>query len=90
VVLVATARSLTLRVVASTHQLAGKLTRFKRKRGAKDHGESMLIRLYSQTKAKDFEGVGGPEDKIEAAQTERGGDQDVVGNTRQGGETLRP
>jgi hypothetical protein len=44
----------------------------------------------SQTKAKDFEGVGGPEDKIAAAQTERGGDQDVVGNTRQGGETLRP
>lgn len=53
--------------------------------------EQLLIPTrYSQTKAKDFEGVGGPEDKIEAAQTERGGDQDVIGNTRQGGETVRP
>lgn len=43
-----------------------------------------------QTKAGDFEGVGGPEDKTAAAQVERGGDQDVSGNVRQGGETRRP
>jgi len=34
------------------------------------------------TKARDFEGVGGPEDKEEIARAERGGDDDVGGNVR--------
>jgi len=42
------------------------------------------------TKAEDFEGVGGPEDKARLAQETRGGDDDVRGNVRQGGETRRP
>lgn len=49
-----------------------------------------MLLLYRQTKAGDFEGVGGPEDKLKVAETERGGDQDVAGNVRQGGETRRP
>ena len=43
-----------------------------------------------QTKAKDFEGVGGPEDKLAADEVNRGGDEDLLGNVRQGGETKRP
>jgi len=50
----------------------------------------LILWFHRQTKAGDFEGVGGPEDKLAAAQIERGGDQDVVGNVRQGGETRRP
>ncbi|KAF2170244.1 hypothetical protein M409DRAFT_19846 [Zasmidium cellare ATCC 36951] len=42
------------------------------------------------TQASDFEGVGGPEDKARIAREERGGDDDVRGNVRQGGETVRP
>lgn len=60
---------------------------------AQRHGvkkQKLTIYCYRQTKAGDFEGVGGPEDKLAAAQLERGGDDDVVGNTRQGGETRRP
>lgn len=36
------------------------------------------------TKARDFEGVGGPEDKAELDRQNRGGDDDVPGNVRQG------
>lgn len=41
-------------------------------------------------KARDFEGVGGPEDKARIMAEERGGDDNVRGNIRQGGETVRP
>ncbi|CZR59872.1 uncharacterized protein PAC_09766 [Phialocephala subalpina] len=37
------------------------------------------------TKARDFEGVGGPEDKSALDRENRGGDDDVMGNVRQGG-----
>ena len=36
----------------------------------------------SQTKANEFEGEGGPEDKIRQAETDRPGDDDVTGNVR--------
>lgn len=42
------------------------------------------------TKASDFEGVGGPEDKARLKEQERGGDDEIRGNVRQGGETKRP
>ncbi|KAL9054153.1 MAG: hypothetical protein Q9162_004336 [Coniocarpon cinnabarinum] len=42
------------------------------------------------TKAGDFEGIGGPEDKMGAREVARPGDQDVQGNVRQGTETRRP
>ncbi|WRT64456.1 uncharacterized protein IL334_001388 [Kwoniella shivajii] len=35
-----------------------------------------------QTRANDFEGEGGPEDKVAAAENDRPGDQDVTGNIR--------
>ncbi|KAI9716973.1 MAG: hypothetical protein M1828_007487 [Chrysothrix sp. TS-e1954] len=41
-------------------------------------------------KAGDFEGVGGPEDKLAEREMARPGDQDVGGNVRMGGETRRP
>lgn len=37
------------------------------------------------TKARDFESVGGPEDKSALDRENRGGDDDVSGNVRQGG-----
>ncbi|CAK3949677.1 Hypothetical predicted protein [Lecanosticta acicola] len=42
------------------------------------------------TKARDFEGVGGPEDKARLAAEDRPGDDDIRENIRQGGETIRP
>lgn len=42
------------------------------------------------TKARDFEGAGGPEDKAQIYADENAGNNDVRGNIRQGGETLRP
>lgn len=42
------------------------------------------------TKARDFEGLGGPVDKARAYAEEHGGENDVRGNVRQGGETVRP
>lgn len=42
------------------------------------------------TKAKDFEGEGGPEDKQAAYAADNGGNDDVTDNVRQGGETRRP
>ena len=41
-------------------------------------------------KAGDFEGVGGPEDKAKMMEENRGGDDAIRGNIRQGGETVRP
>jgi len=35
-----------------------------------------------QTKAKDFEGAGGPEDKAAQAANDKGGDNDVTVNTK--------
>jgi hypothetical protein len=43
-----------------------------------------------QTKASDFEGVGGPEDKAAIDREVRGGDNDIRDNIRQGGSTVRP
>lgn len=42
------------------------------------------------TKASDFEGEGGPEDKTAAYAAENPGSDDVQDNVRQGGETRRP
>lgn len=50
----------------------------------------LLTRLYSPTKAKDFEGEGGPEDKQRRYEEENPGNEDVLSNVRQGGETKRP
>ncbi|KAI9653942.1 MAG: hypothetical protein M1831_005627 [Alyxoria varia] len=41
-------------------------------------------------RSKDFEGTGGPEDKMAEREFARGGDQDVQGNVRIQGETKRP
>jgi len=43
-----------------------------------------------QTKAADFEGVGGPEDKAAIDREVRPGDNDIRDNIRQGGSTVRP
>ncbi|KAK4922537.1 hypothetical protein LTR66_010295 [Elasticomyces elasticus] len=42
------------------------------------------------TKARDFEGVGGPEDKARLHEEANPGNDDVRSNIRQGGETVRP
>ena len=42
------------------------------------------------TKAKDFEGEGGPETKAKLYAETNPGNDDVPGNVRQGGETRRP
>ena len=47
------------------------------------------MRSSRTTKARDFEGEGGPEDKRRMHEEERGGDDDVRGNVRQGAETVR-
>jgi len=41
-------------------------------------------------KAGDFEGEGGPEDKARKLEQDRGGDDAIRGNIRQGGTTNRP
>lgn len=43
----------------------------------------------SPTKARDFEGEGGPEEKRKIYEEENPGNDDVQGNVRQGGETRR-
>ena len=43
-----------------------------------------------QTKAADFQGIGGPEDKAAIDREVRGGDNDIRSNIRQGDETVRP
>ncbi|KAE9989655.1 hypothetical protein EG327_002418 [Venturia inaequalis] len=40
--------------------------------------------------AKDFEGEGGPEDKQRRYEEDNGGNEDILSNVRQGGETRRP
>ena len=54
--------------------------------------ETFLMTRYdsSPTKAKDFEGEGGPETKKQIYEEEHGGNDDVRGNIRQGTETRRP
>ncbi|GAB7358838.1 hypothetical protein MBLNU230_g4061t1 [Neophaeotheca triangularis] len=42
------------------------------------------------TKARDFEGKGGPEDKRQEYVENQGGNQDIGSNVRQGGDTSRP
>ena len=53
----------------------------------KDHVLTFDFREY---KARDFEGVGGPEDKAAQLAADQGGSDDVQSNVRQGGETRRP
>lgn len=55
-----------------------------------DEGGSINPETGKPTKAADFEGVGGSEDKARIAAEERGGDNDIRENVRQGGETRRP
>lgn len=44
----------------------------------------------SPYKARDYEGHGGPEDKMADAARDFGGEDDVSSKVRQGGETVRP
>ncbi|KAM0712118.1 hypothetical protein Q7P37_011212 [Cladosporium fusiforme] len=53
-------------------------------------GGSINPTTGKQTKAADFEGTGGPEDKAAEAAANRGGDNDIRSNIRQGDETVRP
>ncbi|CAK1357551.1 hypothetical protein CB0940_07722 [Cercospora beticola] len=55
-----------------------------------DEGGSINKETGQPTKAKDFEGPGGPEDKAAIDAANRGGDNDIRENVRQGGETKRP
>jgi hypothetical protein len=50
------------------------------------YADRFVTRLY---KARDFEGVGGPEDKERIYAEEQGGNDDVRGNIRQQGEDAR-
>ncbi len=49
-----------------------------------------MLTSNSPTKAKDFEGEGGPETKQALYEEAQGGNDDVRSNIRQGGETRRP
>ncbi len=53
-------------------------------------GGSINPTTGKQTKAADFQGEGGPEDKAAIAADQRPGDNDIRGNIRQGDETVRP
>ncbi|KAF7191074.1 hypothetical protein HII31_07589, partial [Pseudocercospora fuligena] len=53
-------------------------------------GGEILKETGQPTKASDFEGVGGPEDKARIAAETRGGDNDIRENIRQAGDTIRP
>ncbi|KAF2211722.1 hypothetical protein CERZMDRAFT_68432 [Cercospora zeae-maydis SCOH1-5] len=55
-----------------------------------DEGGSINKETGQPTKAKDFEGPGGPEDKAAIDAANRGGDNDIRENIRQGGDTKRP
>lgn len=46
--------------------------------------------LLRPFKAGDFEGQGGPEDKAAQMEQDRGGDDAIRSNIRQGGDTVRP
>lgn len=45
---------------------------------------------FRPTKARDFEGPGGPETKQQLYEEANPGNEDVLGNVRQGTETRRP
>lgn len=53
-------------------------------------GKGGLMGKYSPTKARDFEGPGGPETKQKIYEEANPGNDDVRENVRQGGETRRP
>ena len=53
-------------------------------------GSDIDPRTGKPYKARDFEGEGGPEDKAESYAREFGGEDDVRGNVRVGGSTVRP
>ncbi|KAK4627114.1 hypothetical protein CLAFUW4_04561 [Fulvia fulva] len=55
-----------------------------------EEGGSINPGTGKPTKAGDFEGVGGPEDKARIYADQNGGDDAIRGNIRQGGETIRP
>ncbi|KAH9835973.1 hypothetical protein Tdes44962_MAKER01892 [Teratosphaeria destructans] len=55
-----------------------------------EEGGSINPSTGKPTKARDFEGLGGPEDKARAYAEAQGGEDDVRSNIRQGGETIRP
>lgn len=46
--------------------------------------------FFRATKARDFEGAGGPETKQQLYEEANPGNDDVRSNVRQGGETVRP
>ncbi|EON63250.1 hypothetical protein W97_02477 [Coniosporium apollinis CBS 100218] len=48
-------------------------------------GDAVNPATGGPTKARDFEGLGGPEDKLQAHAEAHGGDDDVRGNIRQEG-----
>ena len=50
-------------------------------RGSKIETKKQTLR-NRQTKANEFEGTGGPEDKIDEAVRDRPGDDDVTANVR--------
>jgi hypothetical protein len=54
-----------------------------------DEGNDLDPRTGKPYKAKAFEGIGGPEDKDRRHAEEHGGDNDVRGDIRQAGESLR-
>ena len=51
---------------------------------------TLILGYGSPTKARDFEGPGGPETKQQMYEEANPGNDDVMGNVRQGGETRRP
>ncbi|KAF2249836.1 hypothetical protein BU26DRAFT_604145 [Trematosphaeria pertusa] len=53
-------------------------------------GRDLDPRMGRPYKARDFEGVGGPEDKDRIYDENNPGNDDVRGNVRQGGDTVRP
>ncbi|KAI5359536.1 hypothetical protein Slin15195_G071630 [Septoria linicola] len=55
-----------------------------------EEGGSIKKETGQVTKQEDFEGPGGPEDKAAIDAANRGGDNDIRENVRQGGETKRP
>ena len=54
------------------------------------HHLTTVVHFTRPSKARDFEGVGGPEDKAQAYAEAQGGNDDVRSNIRQGGDTIRP
>jgi len=58
------------------------ITRFLVFAKKKDGNKGLTYMANRQTKAKDFEGAGGPEDKAAQAANDRGGDNNVTVNTK--------